>query len=82
MKKLFNAAVFALLAFLVAERAELHAEYRDASTATCSSNATQVEYDALAKGFSHAAAKSQGDGFRSSCLVTGRGRPMETLARN
>jgi hypothetical protein len=75
MKKVFNAVVFALLTYLVADRAMLHAQGRDASAGFCTQGAAQVEYDALSKGFSHAAANSQGQAYRSQCLVMGRIRP-------
>jgi hypothetical protein len=82
MKKVFNAVVFALLTYLVADRAMLHAQGRDADTGFCTQSAAQVEYDALSKGFSHAAATSQGQAFRSQCLVMGRIRPdMATAMR-
>jgi hypothetical protein len=72
MKRVFNAVVFALLAYLVADRAMLHAQGRDMGTVSCGQSASQVEFDALAKGFSHAAASSQRDAYRSQCLVMGR----------
>jgi hypothetical protein len=80
MKRVFNAVVFALLTYLVADRAMLHAQGRDMGTASCTQSASQVDFDALAKGFSHAAATSQRDAYRSQCLVMGRGREGEVMA--
>ncbi|AQH02250.1 adhesin [Burkholderia sp. KK1] len=74
MRTLFKAAVFALVAYLVADRAMLHARASDVTAAACSERAAQVEFDALAKGFDHAAASSQRDAARSQCLVSGRAR--------
>ncbi|MGT2473056.1 hypothetical protein BZM27_16930 [Paraburkholderia steynii] len=81
-RKVFHIAVIAVLAYLVADRALLHAQAKEASTFACSQGAEQVKLEALGRGFGDAAASSQGDAFRSGCLVTGRGRPMEMLARN
>ncbi|BBU31835.1 hypothetical protein BTHE68_55690 [Burkholderia sp. THE68] len=80
MRKVFKAAVFALVAYLVADRAMLHAQGRDLSAAACVQSAAQVEFDALSKGFSQAAASSQRDAFRSQCLVSGRAQSGEAMA--
>ncbi|SAK95824.1 hypothetical protein AWB79_07271 [Caballeronia hypogeia] len=80
MKKAFNIAVFVLVAWLVADRTALHGTGRDVDAASCVRGATQVEFDALGKGFSHAAASSQGDAFRSQCLVMGGARSDEAVA--
>ncbi|MDR5745061.1 adhesin [Caballeronia sp. LZ029] len=80
MKKAFRAVVFALVAYLVADRAMLHAQGRDIGAASCAQSAAQVEFDALGKGFSHAAASSQRDAFRSQCLVSGHAQPAEAMA--
>jgi hypothetical protein len=74
VRKIFHSAVVALLTFLVADRAMLHAQAHDASSRTCTQGAERVKLDALARGFDDAGARSQGDAFMSRCLVTGRGR--------
>jgi hypothetical protein len=74
MQKIFKAVVLALVAWLIADRATLHAQGSEAAASSCAQQAAQVEYDALAKGFSHAAASSQRDASRSQCLVSGRAR--------
>src|SRR5258705_6756063 len=71
MRKVFHIAVIALLAYLVGDRAMLHAQARDASSQTCAQGAQQKKLDALGKGFGEAAASSQGEAFMSGCLVTG-----------
>ncbi|GJH11147.1 adhesin [Caballeronia novacaledonica] len=80
MKKAFKAVVFALVAYLVADRAMLHAQGRDIGAASCAQSAAQVEFDALSKGFSQGAASSQRDAFRSQCLVSGHAQPGEAMA--
>ncbi|EKS71184.1 MULTISPECIES: hypothetical protein [Caballeronia] len=80
MKKTFKAVVFALVAYLVADRAMLHAQGRDLAASSCVQSAAQIEFDALSKGFSHAAASSQRDAFRSQCLVSGRAESGTAVA--
>ncbi|SPB17222.1 hypothetical protein NOV72_04427 [Caballeronia novacaledonica] len=80
MKKAFKAVVFALVAYLVADRAMLHAQGRDIGATACAQSADQIEFDALGKGFSHAAASSQREAFRSQCLVSGRSQSGEAVA--
>lgn len=80
MKKAFNFVVIGLVAYLVADRAALHMQQGDVEPASCARSAAQVEFDALSKGFSHAAASSQGDAFRSQCLVMGGSRAAQTVA--
>ena len=82
MRKAFHIAVIALLAYLVADRALLHAQGRDASSLACAQGAEQAKYDALGKGFDSAAANSQSEAFMSGCLVTGRAGADVMLARN
>ncbi|KAB0643476.1 adhesin [Burkholderia latens] len=80
MRRAVHIAFFALLAYLIGDRALLHAQGRDASASACSQAAEQVKYDALSRGFGSAAADSQGEAFMSGCLVTGRGTPDVAMA--
>ncbi|AWV03684.1 adhesin [Burkholderia sp. JP2-270] len=80
MRRAVHIAVFALLAYLIADRAILHAQGRDASPLACEQGAAQVKADALGRGFGEAAAGSQGEAFMSSCLVTGRGNRDVAMA--
>ncbi|MGS0896405.1 adhesin [Burkholderia stagnalis] len=80
MRRVVHITFVALLAYLVADRAMLHAQGRDASPQACSQGAEQVKYDALAKGFGEAAAGSQSEAFMSGCLVTGRGGQDTAMA--
>ncbi|CAN0620047.1 Adhesin [Burkholderia multivorans] len=64
-------AIFALVAYLVADRALLHAHGHDASPLGCAQSAERVKYEALGRGFDDAAAGSQSEAFLSRCLVTG-----------
>ncbi|MBN3786732.1 adhesin [Burkholderia sp. Ac-20353] len=82
MRRAVHIAVIALLAYLVADRALLHAQGRDASPQACAQGAERVKYDALGRGFDDAAASSQSEAFMSGCLVTGRGGNDATIANN
>ncbi|PRF73358.1 adhesin [Burkholderia multivorans] len=72
MRRVVHIAFFALLVYLIGDRAMLHAQGRDAGPAACAELAEQVRYDALGRGFGSAAADSQREAFMSGCLVTGR----------
>lgn len=72
MRRALHIAVFALLAYLIGDRALLHARGHDASPLACAQGAERVKYDALSRGFDDAAASSQSESFMSGCLVTGR----------
>ncbi|KVN98224.1 adhesin [Burkholderia ubonensis] len=82
MRRALHIAVVALLAYLVADRALLHAHGLDASPLACKQGAQRVKHDALGRGFDDAAASSQGEAFMSGCLVTGRGSRDVTMSSN
>jgi hypothetical protein len=82
MKRAFNIIIVMLLAYLIADRAAMHTQADQKESITCASGAELVRLDALRKGFPEAAAGSQGEGFMSNCLVTGRGRVGELVARD
>ncbi|MGU7778699.1 adhesin [Burkholderia sp. PU8-34] len=82
MRRAVHVAVFALLAYLVADRALLHAQGRDATPLACAQGSERVKHDALSRGFDDAAANSQGEAFMSACLVTGRGGKDVAIADN
>jgi hypothetical protein len=81
-KRAFNIIIVMLLAYLIADRAAMHTLADQKESITCASGAELVRLDALRKGFPEAAAGSQGEGFMSKCLVTGRGRVGELVARD
>jgi hypothetical protein len=82
MRRLFNIAVFALLAYLIADRAMVHAQAGERGTITCQKGAELVKQDARAKGFGETASSVQGENFLSGCLVTGQGRVGNLTARD
>ncbi|MGU7770603.1 adhesin [Burkholderia sp. MR1-5-21] len=82
MRRAVHIAVFALLTYLIADRALLHAHGRDASPLACAQGSERVKYDALSRGFGDAAASSQSEAFMSACLVTGRGGKDVAIADN
>ncbi|HDR9357120.1 adhesin [Burkholderia vietnamiensis] len=80
MRRVVHIAFLALLAYLIGDRALLHAQGRDATPSACSQRAEQVKYDALGRGFDAAAAGSQSEAFMSGCLVSGRADMDATTA--
>ncbi|MBY4865056.1 adhesin [Burkholderia sp. Bp9017] len=80
MRRTVHVVFFALLVYLIGDRAMLHAQGRDASPLACTQAAEQIKYDALSRGFGNAAAGSQSEAFMSGCLVTGRGAPDVAMA--
>ncbi|WP_341316835.1 hypothetical protein WN982_36470 [Paraburkholderia sp. IMGN_8] len=82
MRQVFNIAVVLLLGYLMADRALMRAQAGEMGTITCSQGAELVKLDALKKGFGEVGSSSQGENFLSSCLVTGRGRVGDLIARD
>ncbi|MBW0449554.1 hypothetical protein EN871_01120 [bacterium M00.F.Ca.ET.228.01.1.1] len=82
MRQAFNIAVVLLLGYLMADRALMRAQAGEVGTITCHQGAELVKAKALRKGFGEAGASSQGENFLSSCLVTGRGKVGDLIARD
>jgi hypothetical protein len=82
MRRAFHIIIVMLVAYLIADRAAMHTQADQKESITCGVGAELVRLDALRKGFSEAAAGSQGEGFMSGCLVTGRGRVGDLVARD
>ena len=82
MRQAFNIAVVLLLGYLMADRALMRARAGEVGTITCQQGAELVKAGALKKGFGEAGARSQGENFLSSCLVTGRGQVGDLIARD
>jgi hypothetical protein len=82
MRRAFNIAVSVLIACVIGDRALMHAQAGETGSITCQKGAELVRLDALSKGFPEAASSAQSENFLSSCLVTGRGRVGNLIARN
>jgi hypothetical protein len=82
MRRTFHIAVVLLLGYLIADRAAMHAQAGAAGTITCAHGAQLVRSVAMRNGFSPAGSTSQGETFMSNCLVSGRGRVGNLIARD
>ncbi|HWX10417.1 MAG TPA: hypothetical protein VNZ04_00210 [Trinickia sp.] len=82
MRRAFHIAIVLLLGYQIADRAAMHFEAGAPGTITCAHGAELVRSDAMRKGFSEAASTSQGEAFMSNCLVSGRGRVGNLIARD
>jgi hypothetical protein len=82
MRRAFHIAVVLLLGYLIADRAATHFQAGAPGTITCAHGAELVALDAMRKGFSEAGSTSQGEAFMSTCLVSGRARVGDLIARD
>ncbi|WP_233863040.1 hypothetical protein [Paraburkholderia adhaesiva] len=82
MRQLFNVGVVVVLALLLANRAVTHVQAHEGGSLTCAQGATLVKAEAIARGFSEIGARSQGENFLSSCLVSGQGRVGNLVAHD
>lgn len=82
MKRAFNIAVVILLAYLITDRALMHAQAGEKGSITCQQGADLVRSNASGKGFSEIASAGQGENFLSACLVSGGGRVGSLVAHN
>jgi hypothetical protein len=82
MRRAVHIAVVLLLGYLIADRAAMHFQAGAPGTITCAQGAALVRSDATRKGFPEAASTSQGEAFMSNCLVSGRGRVGDLIARD
>jgi hypothetical protein len=82
MRQAFNVTVIIVLALLLANRAVIRAQTHDTGSLTCAQGSVLVKAQALAQGFSESGARSQGENFLSSCLVSGQGQVGDLTAHD
>ncbi len=82
MRRAFHIAIVLLLGFQIADRAAMHFQSGAPGTITCAHGAELVRSNAMRIGFSEAGSTSQGEGFMSNCLVSGRGRVGNLIAHD
>ena len=82
MRQAFTMAVVMLVAFLITEKAVMRAQPAEQGSVSCAKGAELVRLNALGKGYSARVSTSQGENFLSGCLVTGRGRIGDLVARD
>lgn len=82
MRQAFNVGVVIILALLLANRAITRIEAHDGGSLTCAQGSALVKAEALARGFTELGARSQGENFLSSCLVSGQGQVGDLVAHD
>jgi hypothetical protein len=82
MRQAFNVGVVIILALLVANRVLTRFEAHGGHSLTCAQGSLLVKAEALARGFTEVGARSQGENFFSSCLVSGQGQVGDATAHD
>ena len=82
MRQAFNVGVVIVVALLLANRAVTRVQAHEGGSLTCAQGAALVKTEAMARGFSEIGARSQGENFLSSCLVSGQGRVGNQIAHD
>ncbi|CAB3804438.1 hypothetical protein LMG28688_05976 [Paraburkholderia caffeinitolerans] len=82
MRQAFNVGVVIILALLLANRAMTRAQAHESGSVTCTQGSELVRLDALARGFTAIGARSQGENFLSSCLVSGQAQVGKIVAHD
>jgi hypothetical protein len=82
MRQAFNIGVVVVLALLLANRAITRIEAHESGSLTCAQGSELVKAEALGRGFTELGARSQGENFLSSCLVSGSGSVGDMLAHD
>ncbi|SDC01785.1 hypothetical protein [Paraburkholderia lycopersici] len=82
MRQAFNVGVVIVLALLLANRAVIRVQAHEAGSLTCAQGSELVKAEALVRGFGERGARSQGENFLSSCLVSGQGQVGDLIAHD
>lgn len=80
MRQAFNVGI--VLAFLLGNRALIRMQAHEGGSVACAKGSELVRLDALARGFTAIGARSQGENFFSSCLVSGQAQAGNIVARD
>lgn len=82
MRQAFNVGVVVVLALLLANRAMTRVQAHESGSLTCAQASELVKAEALGRGFTEIGARSQGESFLSSCLVSGQGQVGSIVAHD
>lgn len=82
MRQAFNVGIVIVLALLLGNRVLTRVQAHEGSTVSCSKGSELVRLEALARGFTSLGARSQGENFLSSCLVSGEAQVGKVVARD
>jgi hypothetical protein len=72
MRQVFNIGIVIILALLVGNRVLTRVQAHERGAVSCAKGSELVRLEALARGFSSIGARSHGENFMSSCLVSGQ----------
>ena len=82
MRPAFNVLIVIAIAVLIGNRVLTRMETHGAGWVSCEKGSELVRLEALARGFSASGARSQGENFRSSCLVSGQAQSGKVAAHD
>ncbi|QBQ97890.1 hypothetical protein [Paraburkholderia pallida] len=82
MRQAFNVGVVIVLALLLGNRVMTRVQAHEGSSVTCTKGSELVRLEALARGFTAIGARSQGENFLSSCLVSGQAQVGDIVAHD
>ena len=82
MRQVFNIGIVIILALLVGNRVMTRVQAHEGSSVSCAKGSELVRLEALARGFSTLGARSQGENFMSSCLVSGQAQVGKVVAHD
>jgi hypothetical protein len=82
MRQAFNIGIVIILALLVGNRVLTRVQAHEHGAVSCAKGSELVRLEALARGFSTIGARSQGENFMSSCLVSGEAQSGSVVAHD
>ncbi|HKT98888.1 MAG TPA: hypothetical protein VJS30_20540 [Paraburkholderia sp.] len=82
MRQAFNVGVVIVLALLLGNRVLTRVQAHESGSVTCAQGSELVRLGALARGFTSIGARSQGENFLSSCLVSGQAQVGDIVAHD
>jgi len=82
MRQAFNVGVVIVLALLLGNRVLTRVQGHESGSVTCAQGSELVRLGALAHGFTAIGARSQGENFLSSCLVSGQAQVGDVVAHD
>ncbi|MCG5077384.1 hypothetical protein [Paraburkholderia tagetis] len=82
MRQAFNVGIVIILALLLGNRVMTRVQAHENGAVTCARGSELVRLDALTRGFTAIGARSQGENFLSSCLVSGQAQVGDIIAHD
>lgn len=82
MRQAFNVGIVIVLTLLIGNRVLTRVQAHESGSVTCAKGSELVRLEALARGFTTLGARSQGENFLSSCLVSGQAQVGNVVAHD